>query len=161
MNWIASLAAWVAAVAAIVALIADHNRFRLSQSVALLLKFEDKFDSPRLCKMRARAALEYKRGNLEEVDCVLDEIETIGLLAERKVLDYEMIWCSFGYWIIMYAHTWNDYIKDSQKADPTVWTYFVKLADRIKSIEVKMQGALAKPDTDDVKEFIKSEIALK
>lgn len=160
IDWAAS-AAWVAAGAAIVALIADHSRFRLSQSVELLLKFEDKFDSTRLHKMRARAARAYKNGKVDEVDDVLDEIETIGLLAERKVLDYEMIWCSFGYWIIMYSHVWADYIKESQTTDPTVWTYFVKLAAKVKEIEIRTQGTLSNPDEDDVREFIRSEMTLK
>lgn len=154
----ATIAAWFTAAIALFALVGERRRFRLSQSVALLLKFEDRFDSDRIRGIRIKAARGIARNNLDEVDDVLDQFETIDLLVEKGVLDEEMVWCSFGYWLLMYMYTTENYIKESQAEDPTTWTYFLSLSKRVKEIENSMHGTLkSKPSKEDIQNFIKSE----
>jgi hypothetical protein len=161
VDW-AALAAWVTAVIAIVALYVEHRRFRLSQSVDLLLKYEDKFCSPRLIGLRKKAAHGYRDGDYGQVDELLDEFETLGLLAKKRVLDYEMVWSTFGTYIITYAHIWKKYIEECQKEDSLVWTYFVALAEKVEEIEIKAHGMPATEITkEDIANFIKDELALK
>lgn len=82
---------------------AESRRYRLSQSIDLLLKLEDRFDSNSFRIQRSIAARGALNGNIAALDPVLDYFETIGLLLDRSALDEEMIWSSFSDWLLKYG----------------------------------------------------------
>jgi hypothetical protein len=84
---------------------------------------------------------------------LLDFFETIGLLVNHGYLKDTDVWETFGTEIMpLYADA-RDMIEQDQKADPTEYSNFVSLAQRLESIEQEHHGALVKPSKEDIKEF--------
>ena len=88
---------------------------------------------------------------------MLDFFETIGLLANHRYLRDTDVWETFGFAILpLYADA-RDMIEQDRKQDPTEYTNFVWLADRVESIEQEHHGVLVRPSKEDVKGFWQDE----
>lgn len=78
--------------------------FRVSLGVDVILRLEKQFDENDMCEKRRRAARALQSGtSVEDVEPVLDFFETVGLLLRRRVVDKEVVWNSFAYWVLRYA----------------------------------------------------------
>jgi hypothetical protein len=138
--------------------IAESKRYRIAQSVELLLKLEDRFDNDEFRKIRKRAAKKLLKGDLYSAGKILDFFETIGLLLERGVLDKDMVWSSFDYWIRAYTQAADAHIKRVQNQDPTTWTYVCSLRKSMDEVQMKFGKTQFPPlTTKEIKEFLLDE----
>ncbi len=104
-NILAVSAALAAAAAAWYGIYRQNKRAALSLSIDLLLKMDDRFNSPLLTNYRKHAAESLLAGKpTDAVDEVLDFFETIGLLVRKGAIEKEMTWSTFFYWILRYEH---------------------------------------------------------
>jgi hypothetical protein len=72
----------------------------------------------------------------------------------------EDVWETFGTEIMPLYGDARDMIEQDQKADPTEYSNFVSLAQRLESIEQEHHGALVKPSKEDIKEFWQEETTI-
>ncbi|HKT31617.1 MAG TPA: hypothetical protein VJS89_03875 [Gammaproteobacteria bacterium] len=160
----ATLAAIIAAIAILISIwrqIAESRRYRLSQSIELLLKLEDRFDSASFRNLRKIAARSAIEGNFAGLEPILDYFETVGLLLERGVLDEEMIWSTFSNWILNYAQIGTQYIAEVQAEDSTLWTYMMRLRDRMDEVQERITHQKYPSLTPDEREnFLREEAYL-
>lgn len=138
------IATWIALVSALVAIVGLWSQSRQSSfalSVDLLLKFNDRFKSEEMRKIRKATAISIlDKNNSEIYDDVLEFFEMIGLLTRRGALDEKMVWHTFYYWIDGYWHSANKYITTDMKKDPTLWQDFSYLHKRVTAIENRERG---------------------
>jgi hypothetical protein len=138
MNWtaISGLAAAIAALGSIVgiwiayrafkaqtsAIELSSEQFRLSLSVDLVIKLEERFNSDAIKKARrlAAKALLTKR-DIDNVDDVLDFFETLGLLTRLKGLKEEMVYSIFFHWINCYWTAAHHYVGEMRRDTITAW----------------------------------------
>src|SRR6266404_781939 len=142
-GWITALATFFLLLAAIVVAWAESRRHRFAQSVELILKFDDQFNSLEFLKYRDAAAKclkaqAYKTAAdkcSKDADAVLDFFETVGYLLRRGALDEQMVWHTFWHWIMGYYQAAAEYITEARKKDSALWQDFVELHRRMEAIE--------------------------
>lgn len=88
---------------------------------------------------------------------IVDFFETIGLLVNHGYLRDTDVWETFGTEIVPLYYDARDGIEQDQKKDPTEYSNFVWLAERVESIEREHHGPLVKPSKEDVKGFWEDE----
>jgi hypothetical protein len=125
------LTAWgtiALALIAIVALIWESRSTRLALGADVLLKLQEQFDGKQMLIFRRKAVesilscrSKTTTGLTDDVDDVLDFFENVALLVRRKVLDTELVWHSFNYWIRGYYSVAADHIKTEREKYPTRW----------------------------------------
>src|SRR3989442_665480 len=99
-GWITAIMTAVLASAAWYGLCSESRRYRFSQNVELILKLDEKFNSPQFLEKRSRAAKclrdksykDDKSDAKEDADDVLDFFETVQFLLKRGALDEETVW---------------------------------------------------------------------
>jgi hypothetical protein len=143
IDWtiIASIAAVVAAVAAVISIIMEGKRSRFNFGIELLLKLGDRFNSTAMIETRRRAATAILSGSFDNnVNDLLDFIETIGYLLQCGALDKKMVWEEFYYWIFHYWYATRSYIEIERKKTPTQWENIPYLIQSISNIEKEKRG---------------------
>jgi hypothetical protein len=137
MDWnaIAALAGLAAAIVAIVALFLQSRQTAFAIAVDLLLKMDERFDSPEMLRRRQCAARGLLNGSEDNVRDVLNYFELVGLLMRRKALDRAMVWHDLSYWITQYADAARDYINAERHKDPNLWTELLWLDAQMLDIE--------------------------
>lgn len=164
-----TLTAWATVAIALAAFIAvwfEGKRSRFALGVELLFKMDDRFDSPEMRitrKLAAEALL--KKENLKDAEDVWDFFETLELMLRRKVLDEEMVWHTFFYWIEGYWYASRVYIAAHQEEEPLTYTGFRDLYERVLAIEKrgleKKRRSYEPYQPEDIEKFLKEEAALK
>jgi hypothetical protein len=127
-----------------------------------LLAFDQQYRQEPMISYRKACATKRLAGveDPPEEDRLLDFFETIGLLVNHGYLNDTDVWETFGIEIMpLYADA-RDMIEQDQKEDPSVYTNFVSLAQRMESIENEHHGALVKPSKQDIKEFWQDETTI-
>jgi Domain of unknown function (DUF4760) len=141
--WVTAIASLALALVAAVALWVESRRHRFAQSVDLVMKLEERFNSAECRKLRNLAA-KCLRDKLykdaenpckEDADEVLDFFETVSYLLESGALDERIVWHTFYHWIMGYYQAAEEYIKMKREKESTVWEDFVKLARRMAALE--------------------------
>jgi hypothetical protein len=128
-------------------------------------KFNDDFNSERLCLLRAIAAMELRAqrdgANVEPeaVDDVLDFFEDVGFYLKGDQLTPEVAHHAFHYWIRGYYNAARSYIDDWQKAHPTSWDHVRYLFDSTLDVEKERAKAIARDflNAEDIDAFIDEE----
>jgi len=111
---------------------------RLTTSADLLLRLEDRFDNEDFRETRFEAAKALKNiteSNQGHIEDVLDFFETIGILVRKKVLNKELVWCSFFYWLHGYFIAGQELIKKQRKRFPSRYNELVTLHRKLLKIE--------------------------
>jgi len=166
-NSIAALSAAVAAFFSFVALVLTYfqiKQFRFAHSVDLVFDLEHRFDAPEMINDRRLAAKALLAGICgEELEPVLDFFETLGVFVSRQVIDEELVWNSFSYWVLRYAALAHDQIKARRKAesDNTYWQEFESLVKCLTKIETKRRHLKSPPSfsKEQLHTFLVEEIA--
>lgn len=121
---------------------------RLSHGVNLITKFEEQFSDQTMLEARKLAAGKYLARNCtDEIDVILDFFETIGMFVRRGVVDKELVWNSFSYWILRYHALSRAHIRERRKEedDATGWQEFIFLVKCMKKIEQKKRKLKSEP----------------
>jgi hypothetical protein len=168
--------AWVNVVAAfavcgallMLALQAFFEYKRRTYDPALIMTFDDRFNTPEMKSARAKAArilLEH-RGRMRElgtelayVDDVLDFFEDLGFYIEGHHLTPEVTHHTFYYWIRGYHSAASEYVAVSQEGEPAAWDHFDKLFRITHEIEVERSKnrATRSLDEEEIKRFLSFE----
>jgi hypothetical protein len=141
--WITALATFALLLAGIIVAWVESRRHRFTQSIEMILRFEERFNSLDFLKQREAAAKclkakAYKNPTdrcSRDADEVLDFFETIGYLLRRRALDEKMVLHTFWHWIMGYYQGAEEHINEVRKSDQTVWEDFVQLHQRMESIQ--------------------------
>jgi hypothetical protein len=85
--------------------------------------------------------------------------ERVGLLERRGILDEEMVWSEFSYFILNYYAALADGIQQerAREEDPTLYTEFERLYRRLLALTTEPRGQDAKPTAQSVRDFIENE----
>lgn len=151
ISAIASAAATAIGVIAAVGSVAWQLR-RQSQlnSATMMLALADKFMSPEWRTYRARCAdviMKHLSGQPVDLSVdfpVLGFFENLGYLVRAKIIDKEMVWNKFGWYIVRYhsaLRSHGDLIQQNceREHDPTLWEEFCWLDREMVKI-YRMRG---------------------
>ncbi len=129
----------------------SHNQAQIQH----LMSFVKDFDSEPMtncCRIYAQNRLAGSESSFE-ADRLLDFFETIGLLIRRGYLDATDVWELFANDIICLHEDTRSRIRDERREDPPAYSNFVSLAERVRDIEIRNNGSLANPTSQDLREF--------
>lgn len=93
----------------------------------------------------------------QQMDNILNFFETVGLLVRKNYLDLHDVWSSFSYWMFNMYADFREYIDQEQKNDPTYYSDFSTLVERLRTVERKEHGNSDRPSKEDVRGFWKEE----
>lgn len=167
-NMILALATVALALVAVIALMAESRNSRMALTADVMLRVQDKFDSPRMLKVRRRAveAIQDFRNKKTEtlsddVDDVLDFFEEVALLVRRNVIDKRAARHAFYHWLDGYWWASVEYINTKREKDTTLWEDLCWLHSQL--VQLKNEGEMLPPLADrrltdeQVQEFLKEE----
>jgi hypothetical protein len=110
--------------------------FRLSLSVDLALKLEERFNTERFCQIRSAAARALLEGrDLVGAEEVFDFFDTVGEMVKQGALSEEIVHSLFFHWINLYWNAASSYIAREQEGTALVWQEFEKVYRRVLQIE--------------------------
>src|SRR3954452_2291244 len=143
VDWSAITAAATAgaAVAALTAALVTwrfaNNQVRsatTANGVNLAIQIRAHVNSPEFRAARCRAARALLAGEYSSyVVYVLDELETVGLLIAKGVLDKEIVWTMLSALVINFVAAARPYIEEDRRRNPTLWGNLLSLeAHRIE-----------------------------
>jgi hypothetical protein len=75
-----------------------------------------------------------------DVVYVLDELETIGLLVRRRVVDAEIVWTMVSALVVNYVAAARPLIDADRRRNPTLWANLLDLEARMLEVERKQGG---------------------
>jgi len=75
-----------------------------------------------------------------DVVYVLDELETIGLLVRRRVVDAEIVWTMVSALVVNYVAAARSFIDADRRRNPTLWANLLDLETRMLEVERKQGG---------------------
>lgn len=163
--WIPLAGVFVALFAVIISTISLNfqiKRSKFTQSVDLLLKFEQRFfDNDRMTATRRNAAKSLQMGGDKDVEPVLDFFETLGMLVKKNAFDREMVWNTFFYWFHNYWAASQSYVATKRKDDPTTWEEFAFLDQCMSDIEKTRTHCTDSdliPSKEDIATFLEEEL---
>ncbi|TDV10972.1 hypothetical protein C7404_11988 [Paraburkholderia caballeronis] len=102
-DFVQKVAPGVGVIVAICVFTWQANRARYTMRIDLILKLEERFDSPQMRKTRADAARALQESEDTDADAVgelLDFLEQIGFLVSRHAIDLEAVYEYFDGWIV-------------------------------------------------------------
>jgi hypothetical protein len=128
-----------------------------------LLQLERDFGSEPLITYRCELAKKKLAAKAEpsELYPILDFFETVGLLVRRGYLDASDVWSTFGYAIIILFADNRELVRDLRQDDPTSYSDFRSLADRMRGIETAEGGASEIPSAEEIQDFWREEREVK
>lgn len=136
---------------------------RLSVGGEWLLKLEEQWNGDDFCEERAKAARALSEGHSSDhVENVFDFFDTVGLLVRRGLLDVEMVWSVFFYWLNRYAEAGKSILEDETHEDPEQWRDFRELWEVLRAFETTKNANTSELDLsdDDLKQFYEEELRL-
>jgi hypothetical protein len=128
-----------------------------------LVQLERELSSEPLITYRCELAKKRLAGKAEpsELYSILDFFETVGLLVRRGYLDASDVWSTFGYTIIILFADNRELIRDLEQDDPTSYSDFRLLADRMRKIETAEGGTSEIPSAEEIQDFWRGEREVK
>ena len=151
-----------AAVIAIWAVIQENHRSRLALSIDIVLKLDERFNSREMMDARKKTAKSiesYHENTCKDEGGVLEFFGTIGILFRKGVLDKEVLWRMFFYWLHGYYSLLEKYTKREKEKDPSNFDSLIYLYNELLTVENKInQGRFIRKFNKT--EFLKEEMAL-
>jgi hypothetical protein len=135
--------------------------FRLSLSVDLAIKLEERFNTEQFCQIRSDAARALLEGrDLVRAEEVFDFFDTVGEMVKQGALSEEIVHSLFFHWINLYWNAARSYIAKEQEGTALVWQEFEKVYRRVLQIE-KRKDPNSKdidPSTEHIREQLRDEL---
>jgi hypothetical protein len=88
---------------------------------------------------------------------VLDELETVGLLIEKRALDKEIIWTMLSALVMNYVAGARSFIQADRQRNPTMWTNLLSLEKHMVEVE-RGQGGTDLDATDTYRAYLQTEL---
>lgn len=108
--------------------------------VTILNSLNEQWWSTRMRRARRKICFNHKANSINvDEEAVLSFFENIGLYCERKMIDPELIWETYSYYIERYWLILKTNIETIQSKDQTYFDGFVRLKDLMDSIS-KLKG---------------------
>lgn len=128
-------AVFVAGVVGCASLGLAFNQQRLVLMQLVLARVDRFFDSERICEQRRRAAQSWLDGDVDSgaVRDVLNALEELAILRDRRMGSYGVIRDAMGWWIVGYWHAYGATVRDirTRSNDSEAWAGVDKLASRL------------------------------
>jgi hypothetical protein len=125
----------------------QSTTYRLSLSLDLALRLDDRFNRPEFKEARSRAAAALlARQNESEAEEVFDFFDSIGLVVRLGAFREEIAHSFFFHWINLYWNAGKHFIGTKQKETSEVWKDFESLYHKVRAIEKQKN-----PDSEDLK----------
>ncbi len=137
------------------------EELRLSLSVDLGLKLDERFNSERFCKIRLDAAQALLgKGDLVQAEEVFDFFDTVGELLKQGALSEEIVHSLFFHWINLYWNAAKDYIGKEQQGTALVWQEFETAYKTVLQIERRKDpnSKDINPTAEHIREQLKDEL---
>lgn len=158
-NMITAVGTVVTAIVAIVAVILEWARSRIALNVEIALDLDRRFNSPEIREDRRKTAEAIQHGRVQDPGQVLEFFGTIGILLRKEVLDKEVLWRMFFYWLHGYHFLLKKYIEEEKKQDRTSFESLEILYKELLAFEnEKNNGMMVKTFKKD--KFLTEEVAL-
>jgi hypothetical protein len=168
-NVVTAVAAVVAAVTAVFAVWVEGRRGRFLHGLETLLKLTDEFNGDRLKRARASAVqlvfptpepvVLMRAAQETSIGQIIDHFQIVGLLLRRKILDRELVYSEYFFWLQHYFYFFEAFISESRRPDSTVWEDAYWLHENLMVLERKYRGRRANvlPTVETVRDFILEE----
>jgi hypothetical protein len=141
---------------------AQEEISRTDLRVRTQLLFADRFDSPQIVRHRATLARQLlDHASHDEIDEEsLSFFEDLGLFYRRGFLDEELIWSTFGFYVVRWWMATYEYIKEERQrtSDHTIFSDFEKLTGAFRKLDA--DAPLPEPTTSELKAFLRDEANL-
>ena len=152
----------ISALISFAALLWNLRWSHLTTSVNLVLDLDDRFNN-KLKQSRKMACTKLLEGEAEpdELDTILDFLDTLGYLTRMRVVNKDFVWETFQYWIVGYYLTAKNYIESERGVDATHWEHLVTLYEVVQKRERKHRpGKDVDWSAEDLKSFLDGEASL-
>jgi len=172
-NLYAAITSWAALITALIACYAiwvDGKRSRFSQGLDILLKFSNEFNNEDMKTVRRQIAQMHikKTKKLNDVHNtnleseILNHFQTVGLLLRKKILDPELTWSEYSYWVRYYLVLFKSTIDSFREEDQTAWEDVDWMMKRFSKLDKKYKIYQNKEGVDQPEfiEFLQSESEL-
>ena len=122
---------------ALTALVIEVRRSRLATQVDLLMRIEDKFESREMIALREIAAKKLLEKDLvnNELGKILGFFAMISFLYLRKVIDTELIYTEYSYWMVRYWLCAQAYVDQERRIDPQCFLTLERVVSILKDRE--------------------------
>lgn len=134
IDWVAfgSIGTFVGVFVAAGAIFYQGYLARRAARLDNIWRLMEQWDTDKMWMMRVKAAREIqKREPTKEMTDLLGFFEHIGYLLRKRWIDTESAWVMFSDWAIPYWQAANYAIEEDQRRDPTLWTEFGYLNERL------------------------------
>jgi hypothetical protein len=171
VNWtaVAALAAALAALAATLTSVSllwyvrvEGQQARMRAGLESLWHFTSQWEMADLGEARSLAVNALLSGTpTRDVESVLDFFDEVALLANRGILDEELVWYEFYWPMANYWRASQEYVRDVQGDDPNAWSELGNLMPRLTVIEARRRRVSvheAGPTKLQVREFMLAEV---
>lgn len=156
------LGTWALVIATLWIAWQQSSALRTDLKVRLQLRFSERFDSPATTSARERLAEQLLQSaeHDEIAESVMNFFEDMGLFLRRKHLDEELLWNTFGFYVIRWWEACRPYILEERERhrDPTLFADFEILNDRMKKRDAS--AALHQPTPAEIRAFLEDESRL-
>lgn len=147
----------------------QHRESKAASRVALHLQLINDFESDPMSLVRSNVAGALLRGQSpmpDQIESILDRLESIAYYARRNMLDHELVWHDFSYYVRCYWYKLNDYAQRQReiRKDVTLFDQIESLYGDLLKEEAKRRGLAiaAAPVTDvELHAFLRSEASLR
>jgi hypothetical protein len=167
MDWsaLSALGTAAAAIAALTAAVVtrrvgnDQVRSAIAANgVNLAIQIRVHVNSTEFRAARYRAASALLAGVYSShVVYLLDELENIGLLINKGVLDQEIIWTMLSALVLNYTAAAHQYIEADRRRNPTLWSNVLSLNDQMIEVE-RVHGGTDLDATDTYQAYLEMEL---
>lgn len=161
-EFIHEAAPGISAVVAITVFWWQASRARYNMGIDLILKLADRFDSPPMREVRARAArqlLSKAEGMSPAIDDLLDFLEQIGFLLSRRAIDIDAVYEFFETWAVPYSQETDLYRRWARVRDnaPDLYVKVDWLFGALEARERRTTGESARRTPEQIEHFLKGE----
>ncbi len=146
------------------AIVAQNKQYKLSVASEWVLKLDERWDSTPFLLNRAKAVKLLATGQRsDQLDNIWDFFDTIGLFTRRGVLDDEMVWSIFFYWINAYWQVSEALLIEARREFPKQWLDFEHLYSLVSKREEQSNpnSTGLRLSNADVEKFLEQEASLK
>lgn len=170
---IAAISAVIGVIVSIIALIKQSNDTHLSLGIQLLRDLEKQFESEEMKQSRITLStlfINREQGAIISSEtitssaAIADFFSTVGMLLKRNVLDLELTWAIFAYWLIHYWEILEKDINEFRKSQDAsnYWSEFEYLYKKIAKYDArKSKIHQSKLEKTEIQRFLKEESQLK
>jgi len=140
----------------------QSRSLRTDLKVRLQLQFSERFDSRAMASDRKRLAEQLLRNAAhdEVAESVMNCFEDLGLFLRLKHLDEELLWNTFGFYVVRWWEACRPYVLEERERhrDATLFSDFETLRDRMNKRDV--EASLHQPTPTEIIAFLEDESRL-